>query len=73
MSNIQQTIERRLTEGSRIHETPESTVSRGEARILRPGDYLLKHTTENIRDDLQEELTDKNCLRAEILFTYNKS
>jgi hypothetical protein len=60
---------RRHTEGSGIQEAPETGIRRLEAIALvsGSGNNLLEDSTKNIGDDLNEELTDEDGLRAEIL------
>ena len=57
------------TERSRVHESPELVVSRLELRMLvtRSRDEFLQNSPKYIGNDLDEELTDEDRLRAEIL------
>lgn len=58
-----------LTERSWIHEAPECVVARLQDRagVTCTGNKLEHEGAEDVRDDLKEELADRNRLGAEIL------
>ena len=57
------------TKWSRVNESPELVVSHLEPGVLvtRPRENFLEDSPENVGNDLDEELTDEDRLRAEIL------
>ena len=57
------------TEGTMVHEAPEPGVGHPEGfdRVTRAGDDFFQDASKDISNNLEEELTDEDGLRTEVL------
>lgn len=57
------------TEGTRVHKPPKPCVTHSKyfAWVSRSRNKFGHYTSEDVSDNLEEKLTDADCLRTEIL------